>query len=146
MKMPLVPIVEDKPLNTTRSLTLGNGEANATDYYIFVAGVTDLIIFIENEHASEGITVSIDWAMAQIGHGATGSEVYTDAIGSNPTLAANVSDHWRFGSRFPLYTTDVLIDPYFTDVLPCNWIKIRMYGTSGASACKIWIQGHRQRL
>lgn len=137
-------VIEDKPLNTTQAFVLGSGAANRTEYILDVRGVTDLIVFIENTHASEGITVSIDWAMAVAGHKDT--PVYIDALGSNPTIAADNIDHWRFCSRWPTVTTDHRIDPSFVDVLPCNFLKITMYGTSAASACTVWIQGHRQRL
>jgi len=142
--MPVVPVQKDRPLNFSDSYTLGIGAGNATDLILSVAGITDLSILVENTHASAQMTVSIAWAMNQAGHGASG--VYIDALGSSPTINAGVSDNWRFGSRFPTYTTDVVVDPYFSDVLPCNFIRIRMYGTAAASEATVWIQGHRQRL
>lgn len=144
-------VIEDKPLNTTQAFVLGSTATNQTEYILDVRGVTDLIVFIENTHASEGMTVKIEWAMAVAGHKDT--PVYIDALGSSPTIAADNIDHWRFGSKLfkwvdteatPIHYTPE--DPYYVDVLPCNFIKIIMYGTTAASACTVWIQGHRKRL
>jgi len=144
--MGIVPDFTHKPIGFKKSYTLGSGAANQTELTVWVAGCTDLTIFIENEDAAQGITVSIDWAMAEKGHGASGSEAYIDAITGDPTIAANAVDHWRFASRWPTVTTDHILDPYYIDVLPCSFIKISMYGTTAASACRVWLQGHKQRL
>lgn len=131
-----------KPLNFHATYTLADTAANATDLYIDVRGVTDLTIFVKNTHGSAQITISIDWHMSQEEAVAN----WIDALGSDPTIASGAIDHWRFSSRFPLYTTDLLVDPYFSDVLPCNFIKLRMFGTTAASSCEVWIQGHKRRL
>ena len=137
-------IQKDKPLNFWASYVLGIGAGNATDLLFWVAGVTDFSILFENTHATAQITVDIDWAMEQAGHGAGG--VYVNALGSDPTINAGLFDNWRFSSQFLTYDSDVLVDPYISDVLPCNFIKIRMFGSSAASSVTVWIQGHRQRL
>jgi len=144
--MAITKIVERRPLNFSATYSVADEAANATHLYMWVAGVTDLTVFIENAATSDGITISIDWAMDDEGHG--GTPAFIDAIGSDPTLAAGNYDHWRFGSSFPLYTTDVLVDPYFENVLPCNWIRITLYATLATESADVtvWLQGHRQRL
>lgn len=134
-------IVKDKPIQDHGEFTLGSGSTNATHLWLWVAGCTDLAIRIHNTHASEGITISIDWCMA-----ADAEDLLTDAIGSDPTLAANISGIYRFSSEYPLYTTDFIVAPHYVSVLPCGWIRIEMYGTSAASSCKVWVQGHKRRF
>ncbi len=134
-----------KPLGFIGEWTLGIGAGNQHEFMIGVAFVTDLIIKVENTHASAEMTISVDWCMT-----VNEADGLIDAIGSTPAITFGNQDMWRFSDKFfnvnDTVVTYTPVDPYYENVLPCNWIKLGMYGTVAASQAKVWIQGIKKKL
>jgi hypothetical protein len=136
-----------KPIGTIKEYNVGDS-SNYHDTLLWVAGCTDLLIKLKNTDGVEGITVSIDWTLDI----ASGGDGYTDAIGSDPTIAAAGTDIFKFSSQYFVKNDGsndhTPVDPAFAGVLPCSIIRIRVYATTATetSSFKMWIQGVKQRL
>ena len=137
-----------KPLNWKGSYDFGDS-SNYHETIFWVAGCTDLLFKIKNTDGAQGITISVDWALDIADSGADG---FTDAIGSDPTVAASGIDIYKFSNKYFVVNDGTNdhnpTDPAFAGVLPCSFIKIKVYATTGteSSSCKIWVQGIKQRL
>ena len=144
-----MPVVKDsilRPLGASKEWALLIGAANQQEVKIWTVGLTDLLIKMENNHASAQVTLDIDWCMEE-----DESDTLISVI-SGATLNFGVQGLWRFSDQFfdiltdPGAVTYTPVAPYYEDVLPCNYVKLSMYGTIAVSNAKVWIQGIKRRL